>query len=310
MIIIPARAASTRFPNKALVDILGLPMVVRCAKIAKQIDKTIVATDCEDIVKTCAKYGIEAVMTSANHTSGTDRIAEAARIVGVKENELVINMQGDEPFLEPSVILALKNLMNSCLKVNGKFSFMGTCAKIISPKEAEDPNLVKVVCGDFICNKSEISFCNSERSDISCHSEQSDVSCHSERSEAERRISKDSIESNHKKATNLKSQIESKLDSIESTMQKALYFSRSKIPYPRDGQNARYLGHLGIYAFSGESLQEFCNLQKSPLEECEKLEQLRALSAGHDILVALVESESFGIDTPQDLKNALEIFKK
>lgn len=93
-------------------------------------------------------------------------------------------------------------------------------------------------------------------------------------------------------------------------MQKALYFSRSKIPYPRDGENARYLGHLGIYAFSGESLQEFCNLKKSPLEECEKLEQLRALSAGRDILVALVESESFGIDTPQDLQNALEIFKK
>lgn len=219
-------------------------MVVRVAQVAKEVDEVVVACDDSSVKEVCEKYGFKAVLTSKNHESGTDRIAECARILGLGCDEIVINLQGDEPFIEKEVIQKLKNLMESRAKESGAIPFMGSCMKAVSKEEAADPNLVKVVL-----NKAG----------------------------------------------------------------EAIYFSRAAIPYDRENildshKEWRYFGHLGIYAFSGGSLQEFCNLPKSSLEEIEKLEQLRAIENQKTIVMAEVSSKSFGIDTKEDLKRALEIF--
>lgn len=241
MIIIPARLKSTRFPNKVLAQIRGIPMIVRTAELAKAVDDVVVACDEPIIAEVCTRYGVRSILTSNTHESGTDRIAECARILNLPKEEIIINLQGDEPFLEQEVILRLKHLMEREAKSRGEIPFMGSCAKPITKEEADDPNLVKVVL-------------------------------------------------------NAKSE--------------AIYFSRSKIPYDRGNimESKQYLGHLGIYAFSGESLQEFCNLPKSTLESLEKLEQLRAIEHSKTIVMAKVESQSFGIDTKEDLERALKCF--
>lgn len=235
MILIPARMQSVRFPNKVLCDIGGVPMVVRTAQNAQRVDEVVVACDDEAIQAVCQKYKIPCVMTSSMHTSGTDRCAEASRKLGLKGDEIVLNIQADEPFLEVEVIETLQNLM----KNSG--AFMGSLAKVITPEQALDSNLVKVVLG---VNK------------------------------------------------------------------EAIYFSRSVIPFYRDGQAVMqdhpYLGHLGLYGFFASSLQEFCALPKSPLEEIEKLEQLRALYHCKKIALAVVQTQSVGIDTPQDYEYAMK----
>lgn len=234
MIIIPARLKSTRFPNKVLASIRGIPMVVRTAQLAQKIDDVAVACDDSSILDICSHYNIPAILTSTTHESGTDRIAECARILGLPNSETIINLQADEPFLEPEVIQTLKALMES------KRPFMGSCAKQITQDAAEDPNLVKVVL---------------------------------------------------------------------SQNDEAIYFSRAKIPYNMNNLDSIcYYGHLGIYGFSMTSLQEFCMLKKAPLENIERLEQLRALENGKTIAMAKVKSQSFGIDTQEDLQRALTYF--
>ncbi|MCE3047372.1 3-deoxy-manno-octulosonate cytidylyltransferase [Helicobacter kayseriensis] len=234
MIIIPARLHSTRFPQKMLTDILGYPMIVRTAMMAKEVDDVCVATDSVEIKEVCEHYGILSVLTDSNHLSGTDRCAEAARKLGVSQDEIILNVQGDEPFLESKILQNLKEMMKtSC-------AFMGTCIKEIAYDQIQDPNLVKVV-----------------------------------------------------------------LDS----KQQAMYFSRAPIPFDREkNTNALHYGHLGIYAFKNKHLQEFCTLPKSPLEEVEKLEQLRALWNQKIIQTLLVKTQSIGIDTLEDKQRAIEIF--
>ncbi len=141
MIIIPARLSSSRLPKKVLADINGTPMIIKCAQIAKKVDDVLIATDSKEVIEVCKKYGFNAVMTDKNHQSGSDRIKEAADIIGLKDDEIVINMQGDEPFLEPKILKAVKNEL---IKLNRDFK-MVSCYKEISELEAEDPNLVKVV---------------------------------------------------------------------------------------------------------------------------------------------------------------------
>ncbi|MBD3823060.1 MAG: 3-deoxy-manno-octulosonate cytidylyltransferase [Epsilonproteobacteria bacterium] len=237
MIIIPARLASTRFPQKVLADIGGLPMVVRTAKRVAHLDRVVVAADDEIIIKVCQEHGIEAMLTSTTHKSGTDRINECATILGVSDDELIINVQADEPFIETDVVLALMNKLKS-LQAEGAEFVMGSCYNAINDEAATDPNLVKVV-----------------------------------------------------------------LDHAGN----AIYFSRSPIPYNRGG-GATYFGHIGIYGFSKKSLKEFCNLSDAPIEDIEKLEQLRAIYHGKDIAMVKVASTGFGIDTVEDLKRAIEIF--
>lgn len=235
MIIIPARIGSSRFPNKVLADIGGMPMVVRTAKAVEDIDRVVIATDSQEVIKMAKEHGIDAVLTSSTHQSGTDRIYEAATLMGLGEDEIVINVQGDEPFIETEVVQAVYSLTQKN-RINEKI-MMNSCYKIISNPEADDPNIVKVV---------------TDEEDI------------------------------------------------------ALYFSRAKIPYPRDHHFDHYKGHLGIYGFTVKSLKQFCLLSTSPLEEIEKLEQLRALYHGYEVAMTEVKTESFGIDTPEDLEKALK----
>lgn len=238
MIIIPARIHSSRFPRKVLQMIDGIPMVVRCAKIAEKVNRTVVATDSEEVYDVCRNYGIEAVMTSPHHKSGTDRINEAVEQLKPDENEVVVNLQGDEPFIETETIIAVYERMRKALHEQESV-FMVSCYKEIDSREADDPHRVKTVLDHDGC---------------------------------------------------------------------ALYFSRSKIPFDRRGGLECYCGHIGIYGFSAKTLREFCALPHGELENIEGLEQLRAIQAGKTIAMVKVHSESFGIDTPEDLESALARF--
>lgn len=239
MIIIPARLNSSRFENKILVDILGLPMVIRTAKQVSALDKVVIATDSKKVVTLAAQHGIDAVMTSSTHLSGTDRINEASNILNLKEDEIVINVQADEPFIEASVVQSVINRVKQAKEQNEDIMIV-SCHKKISSELADDPNHVKVL-----------------------------------------------------------------LDNNKN----AIYFSRSKIPYNRDhNESISYFGHLGIYGFTKKSLNQFCALKSAPLEHIEKLEQLRAIYFGHTVAMVEVESKSFGIDTQEDLANAIKIF--
>lgn len=237
MIIIPARLASSRFPQKVLADIGGLPMVVRTAKRVAHLDRVVVAADDAIIIDVCKAHGIEAMLTSTTHKSGTDRINECANILNLSEDELIINVQADEPFIEGEVVeMLLKRLQ--LLKQKNESFIMASCYNSINSQAAQDPNLVKVVLDD---------------------------------------------ENN------------------------AIYFSRSPIPFNRSGE-AQYFGHIGIYGFSKKSLHDFCNLSDAPIEDIEKLEQLRAIYHQKKISMVKVASTGFGIDTEDDLRRAVEIF--
>ena len=112
MIIIPARLSSTRFPRKVLADIGGLPMVVRTAKRVAHLDRVVVAAEDEEIIEVCRSHGIEAMLTSSTHKSGTDRINECAQLLEIADDELVINIQADEPFIETEVVELLMARLN------------------------------------------------------------------------------------------------------------------------------------------------------------------------------------------------------
>jgi len=237
MIIIPARLASTRFPQKVLADIGGLPMVIRTAKRVEALDRVVVACDDEKILEICAVHGIEARLTSTTHKSGTDRINECAQLLDIADDELIINVQADEPFIETEVLVQLIERLNALKSQNTPF-IMASCYNAINTESANDPNMVKVITDD-------------------AHN--------------------------------------------------AIYFSRSPIPFNRSGE-ASYFGHIGIYGFTKKSLHDFCMLGEAPLEDIEKLEQLRALYHGKKISMVKVASSGFGIDTVEDLERAKKIF--
>jgi 3-deoxy-manno-octulosonate cytidylyltransferase (CMP-KDO synthetase) len=140
-VIIPARLASTRLPNKPLADLGGKPMVVRVAERAREsgASRIIVATDHPDILAACEAHGIEACMTRADHPSGTDRIAEVAHKLGLAPGEVVVNLQGDEPLIDPSLLAA-------CAARIVEGVPMATVAHpIVDVAEVFNPNVVKVV---------------------------------------------------------------------------------------------------------------------------------------------------------------------
>ncbi|HHO42385.1 MAG TPA: 3-deoxy-manno-octulosonate cytidylyltransferase [Epsilonproteobacteria bacterium] len=238
MIIIPARIGSTRFPKKVLADIDGIPMVIRTAMAVQNVDQVLIATDSLEVVKIAHTYKIDAVMTNSEHQSGTDRVFDAAKQMGLKKDEIIINVQGDEPFIEEAVVQAVFDLTHQN-RIHTDV-IMNSCYKILTSSQAGDPNSVKVVT---------------------------------------------------------------------DKNQMALYFSRAKIPYPRDDTHQLYQGHIGIYGFTMASLEIFCSLKVAPLEEIEKLEQLRALYHGYRIGMTRVETKSFGIDTPEDLQKAIDFHR-
>ncbi|MBI1892199.1 MAG: 3-deoxy-manno-octulosonate cytidylyltransferase [Burkholderiales bacterium] len=140
-VIIPARLASTRLPNKLLADLGGKPMVVRVAERAAQsgASQIIVATDHADIVSICEQHGVEVRMTRADHPSGTDRIAEVARTIGLPEDAVVVNVQGDEPLIDPQLIRAVADRIRAEVP-------MATAAHAIDTiTDVFNPNVVKVV---------------------------------------------------------------------------------------------------------------------------------------------------------------------
>ncbi|MCG3180280.1 MAG: 3-deoxy-manno-octulosonate cytidylyltransferase [Phycisphaerae bacterium] len=225
--IIPARYASTRFPAKPLADRTGKCLVQHVyerAAAAATITRVIVATDDRRIFDAVRAFGGEAMMTRADHVSGTDRLAEVA--AGL-DDELIVNVQGDEPEIEPGDLDLLVRTLAG-----------GDCpmATLACPYPADDeltnPNLVKVV-----------------------------------------------------------------LD----RQGRALYFSRSPIPFVRDAGAPRpdYLLHRGTYGYRRDFLLAFASLPQGVLEQTEKLEQLRVLEAGYDIAVAVTAGSPAGIDTPE-----------
>ena len=239
VVIIPARFASTRFEGKPLVDLLGKPMIrhvyERCLAVGG-VDKVLVATDDKRIYDAVRGFGGEAVMTSADHPTGTDRLAEVARGLHC---DLVVNVQGDEPLIDPEMVSeALAPLMAD------PSIPMGTLKSLIGDeRELHDPAVVKVV---------------TDRNDF------------------------------------------------------ALYFSRSPIPFVRDGggEGTRHYRHVGLYVYNREFLLQYARMAPTPLECAEKLEQLRALENGHRIKVVTTRHETHGVDRPEDLEKVKEILKE
>ena len=142
-VLIPARLASTRLPNKPLADIAGLPMVVHVARRASQsgAQRCVVAADDARIVQACQAHGVQALLTRADHASGSDRLAEACELLGLAGEDIVVNVQGDEPLIDPRLIDAVAALLHA----RGDAS-MGTAAHSIdSAEDFANPNVVKVV---------------------------------------------------------------------------------------------------------------------------------------------------------------------
>lgn len=232
MIIIPARLASTRFKEKILCDIKGLPMFAYTAKKMSELDEVCVAVDEVKVLQLALDLGLKAVLTSKDHESGTDRINEACMKLGLKDDAIIINVQADEPFIELENLRHFKEFASQNI---AKGAFMASCYKRCSAKEADDENLVKL---------------------------------------------------------------------ISDKDNKALYFSRSKIPFERSNYEEAFKAHLGIYAYSVKSLREFCTLKSSNLEKAEKLEQLRAIENGKTIKMLEIQTQSMGIDSLEDYERA------
>jgi len=202
--------------------------------MSRYLSDVLVATDDDRIAKAVHKFGGRVCMTRADHPSGTDRLAE---IASSEDAALYVNIQGDEPLIDPEAIDA------AILSVHGDEAVdMGTLKKqIIDPTDIVNTNVVKVV-------------------------------------------------------TNL--------------LGDAIYFSRCPIPYERDGRTGVpiYFKHIGLYVYRREFLLRYPDLTAGPLEEAERLEQLRALENGYRIRVVATDYESLGVDTPEDLERVNQLF--
>lgn len=239
--IIPARYHSTRFPGKPLAIINKKPMIQWVyERSSMAIEDVWVATDNLEIFAAVESFGGRVVMTASDHKSGTDRCAEAARMLSDNiDFDVIVNIQGDEPFIQPEQINKLTQCFDSGVEI-------ATLARRITEfSELIDHNKPKVIVD---------------------------------------------VNSN------------------------ALYFSRATIPYARDFEKEAWLkkvdywSHIGIYAYRSDVLQQITQLQPGKLEIIESLEQLRWLENGYKIKVSVTDYQSFGIDTPEDLQNAMKLF--
>lgn len=231
--IIPARYASSRLPAKPLLKATGkflIEHVYERAMQARHIDQVVVATDDARIESAVKSFGGNVVMTREDHVSGTDRVAEVAQI---HEADIVVNLQGDEPMIEPDALDFVADLV-----VRHQQAAMATLATPLrSMEQYQNPNCVKVVVGE---------------------------------------------------------------------LGQAIYFSRSPIPYVRDGmpqfaqEPFQFFQHIGLYAYRREFLLKLAQTPVTSLEQIEKLEQLRVLSLGQRIQVGVVAQSSAGVDTPED----------
>lgn len=237
--VIPSRYSSSRLPGKPLVDICGKPMVqhVYERSVASGIfTKVVVATDDQRIFDAVKAFGGEVVMTRADHPDGSSRVAEVAEKEDV---DYVINIQGDEPLIDPRM---LKELAEGFISDKAADSATA-CLPIKSDEDFNNPNIVKVV-----------------------------------------------------RAQN----------------GRALFFSRSPIPYKRNDVNCPVWEHLGIYAFTKEFLLKMVKLPATPLQQTESLEQLRILEHGYTMAVIPTKypSEGPNVNTPEDLEKIREMMKE
>lgn len=230
VIIIPARYGSTRFPGKPLTEINGKAMIIHVVEQSlKFCPDVYVATDDSRIFQHVAQCGYRAIMTSESHPSGTDRVNEAFQKIPEHNTfDVVVNLQGDEPFINPKQIRELTDLF-----LDENVSIGTQARKMGSDAESDNPNRVKVV-----------------------------------------------TDKNNR----------------------AMYFSRSTIPFPREKNGFGMAVHVGIYAFRPKILAEICQLPPCELENTEKLEQLRWLWNGYTIHLAYTDFENISIDSPEDLK--------
>ncbi len=239
LILIPARMASTRLPGKPLLDIAGEPMIVHVMRRAQaaRLGEVVVATDSEVIAACVEKAGGRAVMTRADHASGSDRIFEALAVADTqRKSAIIVNVQADLPTIAPSdIAAAIAPLADPAVDI------ATVAAEITRAQERTDPSVVKLV-GTPV---------------------------------GERRL-------------------------------RALYFTRAAAPA---GEGPLY-HHIGLYAFRRPALERFVALPPSPLEQREKLEQLRALEAGMRIDATIVDSVPLGVDTPADLERARELLAR
>ena len=236
--MIPARLESSRLPKKPLAQLRGRPLIQwvwRRAVSFPIFENVVVATDHQEVVEACRSFGAEAVLTDPSHASGTDRVAEVVRQEAFRRYALIVNVQGDEPFVSEAEVRAALD------QVVQQGRDLGTCAAPVSTEEAwRDPSVVKVA---------------------------------------------------------------------RAADGRALYFSRAPIPWPRDEaleavewDREPFLRHVGLYAYRREALLRWVSLPGSPLEELERLEQLRPLEDGLTMGVGLVEKTAGGVDTPADLE--------
>lgn len=238
LVVIPARLAAVRLPQKPLRLLAGIPLIVRVWQRVSQMevaDAVVVATDEESVAGTVREAGAEAVITGRQHGSGTERVAEVARMPQFADFTTIVNVQGDEPFIGKQAIQGAEAMVSS-----GRFP-LGTSASPASWDIGANPNVVKVVIG------------------------------HDGR---------------------------------------ALYFSRAGIPFVRDREaigstEITMLQHIGVYAYTRDALEKWVSLPAHPLENTERLEQLRPLAAGIPMGVAIAEEPpASGIDTEDDLSRA------
>ena len=232
--IIPARLGSTRLPNKPLQLLAGEPLITRVVERVLDLDvvnELVVATDSTRVADVVKRNRVRPVLTGSSHSTGTDRVAEVAGRPEFEQFDVMLNVQGDEPFISREALVgALTGLERG--------NDIGTAAAPLNPDQAQDPSRVKVVT---------------------------------------------------------------------DARGRALYFSRSAIPFHRDkdGERGQYWQHVGVYAYTRDALRRWLTLTSSPAERSEQLEQLRALHAGMAIGVACLESPVFpGIDTVEDLRRA------
>jgi 3-deoxy-manno-octulosonate cytidylyltransferase (CMP-KDO synthetase) len=238
LVVIPARLGAMRLPRKPLRLLSGLPLIVRVWQRISQMnvaDTVVVATDDDSVANAVRQAGADCVLTSTEHTSGTERVAEVASQTRFRDYNTIVNVQGDEPFIGIGAVSGAAELVST-----GKFP-LGTAASRADAEILETPSLVKVVVADD---------------------------------------------------------------------GRAMYFSRAPIPFLRDKADAprlaeRTLQHIGVYAYSRDALDQWVSLPPHPLEEIERLEQLRPLAAGLPIGVAVTnEAPASGIDTEEDLARA------
>ncbi len=236
--VIPARYASTRFPGKPLVEIAGKPMIQRVyERAAEALEEVWVATDDARIREAVEAFGGRVVMTSEDCPSGTDRCREAAEKITATTNrsfDVVINIQGDEPFLHPEMLEKLKRCFD-----DGTADIATLVNPVVHLEEIFNPSEAKVVF---------------------------------------------------------------------DRGRDALYFSRSPVPYVMEAEEKDWLArhtfykHVGVYAYRMEALRKIAELEVSPLEAAERLEQNRWLENGYRIRVEITEHESVPVDTPEDLE--------